>query len=247
MKDKYKTKKHLINELSELRQRISELEMAGAELKRAEERIKASLKEKEVLLREIHHRVKNNLQVVSSLLNLQSYHIKGKKNLELFRESQNRIKSIALIHDKLYQSKSLSRINFKEYIESLASNLFRTYGTFQSKVVLKIEAEKVMLAIDDAIPCGLIINELVSNYLKYAFPSGKRGEVKIGLHSSNKKKVEIEVSNDGIGIPQDLDFRKTESLGLHLVTILAEDQLHGQISLDRKKGTKFQIKFRAVK
>lgn len=215
--------------------------------KQAEEQIKASLKEKEAMLQEIHHRVKNNLQVISSLLNLQSGYIKGKKNLELFKDSQNRIKSIALIHEKLYQSKDLARIDFKEYTETLVSSLFRSYGPSPDKIAMKIEAEEVLLGIDSAISCGLIINELVSNSLKHAFPDGKKGDIKIGLHSKNEKDVELEVSDNGVGIPEDLDFRRTKSLGLHLVTILTEDQLHGQIRLDRKKGTKFQIKFSAVK
>ena len=181
------------------------------------------------------------------MLNLQSYHIKGKKNLELFKESQNRIKSIALIHEKLCQSKDMARIDFKEYTESLVSSLFRSYGLYPGKIALKIETEKVLLGIDNAIPCGLIINELVSNSLKHAFPDGKKGEIKIGLHSNNEKDVELVVSDNGVGIPEGLDIRKTKSLGLHLVTILAEDQLHGQIKLSRKKGTKFQIRFSGVK
>lgn len=217
------------------------------ERKKAEQLIKTSLEEKEVLIKEIHHRVKNNLQVISSLINLQSYQIRGKQNKELFKESQNRIKSIAFIHEKLYQSKDLARIDFKEYTESMVSSLFRSYGTSLDKVALNIEAEEVLLRIDSAIPCGLIINELISNSLKHAFPDGKRGEINIGLHSSNEKDIELVVSDNGVGIPEDLDFRKTKSLGLRLVTILAEDQLHGQIKVNRKKGTKFQIKFSAVK
>lgn len=217
------------------------------ERKQAETQIKSSLKEKEVLLREIHHRVKNNLQVISSLLLLQSKHISGKKNLELFKESQNRVKSMALIHEKLYQSQDLASINFKEYLNTLIIGLFRSYQAQSGHVELKLEVGDISLGVDSAIPCGLIINELVSNSLKYAFPNGREGVISVVLRSLNKKDVELVVSDNGVGIPEDLDFRNTKSLGLHLVTILAEDQLEGEIKLSRDKGTEFQIKLRGVK
>lgn len=217
------------------------------ERKKTEEQIKASLKEKEVLLREIHHRVKNNLQVISSLLKLQSQYIEDKHYVDILKESQNRIKSMSLIHEMLYQSKHLSKINFKEYIRTLANYLLRSCWDSPRKIALKIDSENVYLPVDNAIPCGLIINELVSNSLKHAYPDGKEGEIKIALHSVNEGDIELVVSDDGVGIPEDLDIRNTKSLGLHLVTILAEDQLHGEIKLDRKKGTEFQIKLRGVK
>jgi len=217
------------------------------ERKKAEQKLKASLKEKEVLLREIHHRVKNNLQIISSLLLLQSNQISGKKNLELFQESQNRVKSMALIHEKLYQSQDLASINFKEYLNTLIIGLFRSYQSHSSHVELKLNIDDISLGIDSAIPCGLIINELVSNSLKYAFPNGREGVISVVLRSLNKKDVELVVSDNGIGMPEDLDFRNTKSLGLHLVTILAEDQLGGEIKLSRDKGTEFRIKLRGVK
>ncbi len=217
------------------------------ERKKAEEQIKTSLKEKEVLLREIHHRVKNNMQVISSLLKLQSQYVEDKRYADIFKESQDRIKSMSLIHEMLYQSKHLSKINFKEYIRILTNYLFRSCLPSPRKIALKIESENVYLAIDNAIPCGLIIHELVSNSLKHAFSDGKEGEIKIALHSINERDIELLVSDDGVGIPEDLDFRNTKSLGLHLVTILAEDQLQGEIKLDRNKGTKFQIKLRDVR
>lgn len=155
------------------------------ERKHAEEQIKETLKEKEVLLKEIHHRVKNNLQVISSLINLQSQYIKSKKAIEMFNETQNRIRSMALIHEQLYQSRNLAMISFKEYVQNLLSNLLYSYEIDQNAIQLSINIEDVSMAIDTAIPCGLIINELVSNSLKYAFPRGRKGKILIGLQSKN--------------------------------------------------------------
>ena len=215
--------------------------------KRAEEQIKASLIEKEVLLREIHHRVKNNLQLISSLLKLQSEYIKDKQDIEMFKASLNRIKSMALIHERLYRSKDLSSIDFNEYIRDHANSLFRLYEADKAKIALKIDVKDVMLGVDAAIPCGLIINELVSNSLKHAFPEGRAGKIEIALRSTAENEIELVVSDDGVGMPEDRDFRNTQSLGLYLVTILAEDQLQGKIELNRTKGTEFKIKFRELK
>jgi two-component sensor histidine kinase len=212
------------------------------ERKRAEDQIKASLEEKEVLLREIHHRVKNNLQIISSLLNLQSRYIKDKQVLHVFQESQDRIKSMVLIHKKLYQSKDLARIDFAEYVRSLIADLFRSYKADYDLITLKTNIDDVFLGIDTAIPCGLIINELVSNSLKYAFPEGGQGEIRIDLHSEKEGKFTLIVSDSGVGFPEDLDFRNTESLGLQLACTLV-DQLQGTIGLDRTGGTKFKIAF----
>lgn len=212
--------------------------------KQAEEQIKQSLREKEVLLQEIHHRVKNNMQVISSLLNLQSEYIKDKQVLGMFKESRNRIRSMTLVYEKLYQSKDLARIDLKEYLEALVNELFRFYRIRPQKIALKIEAENVSLGVDYAVPCGLIINELVSNSLKHAFPQGKRGEIRVSLRSTGEDELKLVVSDNGTGIPQDLDFRDTESLGLHLVRILAGNQLHGEIKLDRAGGTTFSITFK---
>ncbi|MCK4255831.1 PAS domain S-box protein [candidate division WOR-3 bacterium] len=215
------------------------------ERKKAEEQIQKDLKEKDVMLQEIHHRVKNNLQIISSLLNLQSRYIKDEQSLELFRDSQNRVRSMALIHERLYRSRDLARIPFAEYIRKLTSGLYSVYGVDPGRVVLKIETDDVFLGIDQAIPCGLIINELVSNSLKHAFPETWQGkaEIKVALHQIKSEKVELIVSDNGVGIPEELDFRKTESLGLNLVTLLAEEQLQGKVRLDRKEGTRFQIRF----
>jgi len=230
-----------------VKQRTAELEKEVAERKRAEEKIKASLKEKELLLQEIHHRVKNNLQVISSLLKLQSEYIEDKQAFQMFKDSQNRIKSMALIHEKLYKSKDLAEIDFKIYINDLAYELFRSYEIDPSKIALRMDVKDISLRIDVAIPCGLIINELISNSLKYAFPQGREGGIKIALRSINKNKIELKVKDNGIGLPEDFDFRKTKSLGLHIVTILVEDQLDGKIELNRAGGTEFKITFKRGK
>jgi len=217
------------------------------ERKLAEKQIIASLNEKEVLLREIHHRVKNNMQIVSSLLWLQSEHVRDKKDLEIFKDSQNRIMSMSLVHEKLYRSKDLSGIDIKEYITDLTNNLFQSYGVRAGTIEININVGNVSLGIDSSIPCGLIINELVTNSLKYAFPESRKGEIRVSLCNLNENKLELTVGDNGVGIPDDVDFRKTESLGLRLVTILTENQLHGEINLDRSRGTEFKIKFNGVK
>ncbi len=214
------------------------------ERKRAEEEIRASLKEKEVLLQEVHHRVKNNMQIISSLFSLQSGHIKDKQALEIFKSSQNRVRSMALIHERLYQSKDLTRVNFAEYSQSLTTHLFSSYGINTNVIKFYIDIKDVSLDINTAIPCSLIINEIVSNSLKYAFPGDKKGEIKIAMHTINKNEIELIVSDNGIGLPKKMDFRKTDTLGLHLVNLLAEDQLHGNIKLDRTKGISFHIRFK---
>ncbi len=218
-----------------------------SERKRTEDQIKQSLKEKEILLREIHHRVKNNMQIISSLLRLQSGYIREEKYLEMFMESQNRIMSMSLIHEKIYQSNDFSRIDFKDYVTDMVDGLFQAYGFDDGRIALGIDAEDALLNINSAIPCGLIINELVTNSLKYAFPDGRGGEIKIALHRTGGAEIELIVDDNGIGFPADKDFLKTESLGLQLVTLLVNTQLEGEINLDRSKGTEFKIKFKGEK
>lgn len=211
------------------------------ERKKAEKQIKQSLKEKEVLLKEIHHRVKNNLQIISSLLNLQQNSIEGEESLVVFKESQNRIKSMALIHEKLYQSEDLTRIDFPEYIRSLVYHLFKSYAVDYSVIKSIINVEDILFDIDISIPCGLIINELMSNSLKYAFPDGKKGEIEIDLHLEGEKTI-LRISDNGIGLPKDLNIQNSDTLGLRLVNILVE-QIDGKISLDNTDGTSFKIEF----
>ncbi|MFZ3168473.1 MAG: PAS domain S-box protein [Candidatus Methanoperedens sp.] len=207
------------------------------------EEIKKSITEKEILLREIHHRVKNNMQIISSLLKLQAGCIEDKKYLEMFKESQNRIMAMSLVHEKLYKSKDFTKINFKDYIHNLANGIFQSYSGRSNNILLNLNIENLELGIDSAVPCGLIINELVTNSIKYAFPGEKKGEIKIVLNKTDENEYELKYSDNGIGIPEDIDIMKTETLGLHLVSMLAEDQLSGKINLDRSKGTEFSIRF----
>jgi len=213
-----------------------------AERKRAEERVTISLQEKEVLLREIHHRVKNNLQVISSLLKLQSGYIQDAQALESLKDSQNRIRSMALIHEKLYRSENLAQINFGEYIRELAVFLFRSHKAEAQGIRLSVETDPVLLSIDTGMPCGLILNELVSNALRHAFPDGRPGEVRIKLGAGNDGQLSLTIADDGVGFPAELDFRKTGSLGLQLVNTLV-DQLNGTIAMQSQGGTEFRIVF----
>ena len=215
--------------------------------KLSEEQIKSSLKEKEILLREIHHRVKNNMQIISSLLGLQAESIKEKKYLDMINDSRNRIISMYIIHEKLYRSSDLEKIEFNEYIRDLANGLLQSHGVKPGTIELNINVKDTSIGIDFAIPCGLIINELITNSLKYAFPDGRKGKISVSLHPLDGSMFELVVSDNGAGIPPDVDFRKTESLGLRLVTILAENQLQGKVDLNRNGGTEFTIKFKGVK
>ncbi len=210
---------------------------------RAEEQIRASLSEKEVLLREIHHRVKNNLQVITSLLRLQSKQIKDRQILELFRESHTRISAMALIHETLYQSPELAHINFRRYSDKLMKSLFQIYGAKVGQIRLLIDVGDISLDIDQAIPLGLVINELVSNALKYAFPEKKNGEIKLVLCRKDDHSIELCVSDNGIGISPESDIRNMDSLGLRLVFDLVERQLQGRVELIQTEGTRFIITF----
>jgi PAS domain S-box-containing protein len=210
---------------------------------RIQKQINNSLQEKVILLREIHHRVKNNLQVISSLLNLQSSYIQDKKSLEIFRESQNRVRSMALIHEKLYRSKSLNKIEFNEYINLLARDLFSSYSVESRRVNLIVDLKGTFMEIDSGILCGLILNELISNSLKYAFPDGRKGEIYISINKEDNN-YNLIVRDNGVGFPDGLDFRKTDSLGLQLVTSLTE-QLNGHVELNRNGCTEFRIMFPA--
>ena len=232
---------------ADLKKANDELQTEIAERKRVEKQIQLALEEKEVLLREVHHRVKNNFQVISSLLNLQAKTVRDHEILHVLMESRNRVRSMALVHEKLYQSESLASINFSIYIESLARSLLRSYEIDYGKIKLITDIGDIHITIDTAIPCGLIVNELVSNSLKYAFPPDRDGNHEIGvrLHQLEDEHLELTVYDNGVGLPPDLDIQKTTSLGLKLVNILAHDQLKGQIELDRNEGTHFRIVFKS--
>lgn len=210
--------------------------------KEIEEKIKQSLAEKEVLLKEVHHRVKNNLQVISSILNLQSSYIADKKVIELLKESQNRIKSMSFIHESLYQSKNFSSVKFSAYIHHLVNNLLLSYKPKEKNISLIQKIDNVFLNLDQAIPCGLIINELVSNALKYAFKKKGKGELNISITEDKKENVKITIADNGPGLPKEVNYRNTQSLGLQLVMVLVS-QLRGVVQLNNKKGAKYIITF----
>lgn len=215
------------------------------ERKLAEQQLKASLKEKEVLLKEVHHRVKNNLQVISSLLNIQSRYIEDKQTISIFKESQNRIQSMALIHEKLYQSKDLIKVDFAQYIRNLAMNLFHCYNVSEDLISLNINVNHVSLSINTAIPCGLITNELVSNALKYAFQEDVQGIIYIELSSNKDNIFTLLVGDNGIGLPEEIDMENPKSLGLRLVSTLV-NQLKGNLEVDTSNGTIFKITFKEL-
>ena len=210
--------------------------------KLAEGQLKASLREKEVLLKEIHHRVKNNLQIVSTLLDIQSGHTDDKQALEMFKESRGRVRSMALIHERLYRSQDLARVNFNEYVRQLAADLFQAYKVSDDAIVLEMDVDVPPLPIDIAIPCGLLINELITNAFKHAFTDATEGRLRVALHRSGDNANVLTVADTGTGFPRDLDFRNTTSFGLQLVITLVE-QLNGAIELKTDRGTEFSITF----
>ena len=212
--------------------------------KQIEKQLRASLKEKEVLLREIYHRVKNNMQLVSSLLHLQASTINDPIVLRLLNESQQRVKTMALIHERLYRSQNLARINVATYIQDLVNNLVRSYTTACSSIQVTLDLADVELDLDRAVPCGLIINELISNAFKYAFPEQK-GELYLRFYLEDTGNYCLIVKDNGIGIPAHIDPQYTDSLGMQLVYGLTE-QLGGEIELDRNEGSQFRITFRKM-
>ncbi len=221
------------------------------EMKEADVQIKQSLQEKEALLKEIHHRVKNNLQIIRSMLNLQLPYVRDKEDVELFKESRDRVYSMALIHEQLYQSASLARIDLAEYIRTLTANLYLSYGINEETIRPDISVDSLSFDVDTLIPCALIVNELVSNALKHAFPEaragdGEKGAIRIALSRDGGDACILTVSDNGIGLPRDFAIEKVESLGIKLVNVLAR-QLGGVIRLDREGGTEFTIAFAGLK
>ncbi|UOG31718.1 sensor histidine kinase [Leptospira noguchii] len=214
------------------------------ERKYDEEKLKKTLEEKEVMLKEIHHRVKNNLQVVASLLSLQSEHYGNERISRILKECERRIQSMALIHKELYQSENITKIDFYDYLNTLLVSLLHSFGK-EKKVEFKISSKPNFVSIETAIPLGLIVNELATNSLKYAFSNGKDGLISVHLRLDVLESV-LEVEDNGIGMPEEFDLDKSESLGLKLVEILAR-QLRGKFILlpsRKEKGTKFQVVFK---
>ncbi len=207
--------------------------------KTSQEKIVQSLREKEVLLKEVHHRVKNNMQVISSILNLQSSYVSDEYALGLLKESQNRIKTMAYIHESLYQNKTFATIDFADYISTLSSNIIQSYAVSSDKVKLLLNTKKVMLNLDVSIPAGLILNELVTNSIKHAFSSGKSGFLSINLECQNNVVI-LTVSDNGVGLPDNFDHKNTNSLGLQLVNTLTE-QIDGTVEFKQRVGAGTEV------
>jgi len=217
------------------------------ERKKMEATIAQSLKEKEMLLKEIHHRVKNNMQVVSSLVSMQGRSIKDESVQALFSETQNRIQSIALVHEQLYRSDNISEIDYGEYLRKMFAPLFESYNVDERRVSMVIDAPKAKITIEKAVPCSLIVNELLSNSLKHAFPGNRKGEIRIGFHLDEiTGDYVLDYRDNGVGIPMGLDIQKTGSLGMKLVYGLTQ-QISGTISLEPGDGVHFKIVFPSVK
>ena len=211
----------------------------------AKKRLRKSLYEKEILLKEIHHRVKNNMQIISSLLKLQTRKIPDKKTKELFKTSHQRVKTMALIHEKLYASSDLINIDFKNYVQKLTDQIFRHFMDTARNLSFNLDIDDIFLDINKAIPCGLIINELVTNSLKYAFPNSANGKIDISLKKKSTQGIELRIKDNGIGLPEKIDMENPDSLGLQIVQALV-NQLHGKIDFSSKNGTEFFIRFSLI-
>ena len=236
-----------INPIFDINGRVNEISMVShdiSEKKLASIDIIESLKEKEILLKEIHHRVKNNLQVISSILNLQSSFVEDEKTLEILQESRNRIRSMAIIHENLYRTEDFSSIKFGEYLQNLVSNLVVSYRIIEN-IELEMDVSNVDLILDQAIPCGLLVNELITNSLKYAWNNNEKGKICIKLTELDKM-VYLEISDDGVGLPKEFKDMNSDTLGLQLVLTLT-DQLDGELNVDINNGTKYLLKFKNIK
>lgn len=222
------------------------LELAGTWLDitdrvRGEEYVKASLREKETLLKEIHHRVKNNLQIMQNLIDLQARRLKDPAALPGLQDCLGRVKALAMVHEKLHRSADLDSVNFADYARDLVQSLFQAYGADGKRIALRAEVQEIFLGMDEAVPCGLLLHELVSNSLKHAFPGGRTGQVWIGLSQADGR-ARLRVGDDGVGLPAGLDFRASGTVGLQLVSTLAR-QLGGDIRKKEGRGTEFEISF----
>jgi len=229
-------------DMQKLRQLTVKLEIEIAERRRAEQELQKALREKDVLLKEMHHRVKNNLQMVSSLLYFQAENEDEQRVLDILQSSRDRIRSMAMVHEQIYQSEALSYIHFERSIRSIAIYLLHAYDASTDRIHLKIDAEPAILTVETAMPCALVLNELVSNALKHAFPDNRAGTLMINF-SEHEQEYRFTVRDTGVGLPEGLDIRRQGSLGLTLITDLAEKQLHGTLTVVRDAGTTFHMTF----
>ena len=209
--------------------------------KEMEEKLEKTLKEKDTLMKEIHHRTKNNLMVISSLLSLQSRYIKDENTQSIFKESQNRTKSMAMVHEKLYRSGDLEHLNFTEYIETLSNDLYNNYTLDKNLIKLVLDVDELTLDVEISIPLALILNELLTNSLKHAFPDGMGGKIIVELKKYDGK-YKLSVSDNGIGFPEELDYHNTDTLGMLIINSLT-DQIDGELKLKINNGTKFTLTF----
>ncbi len=235
----------LFHEVERGQERERIMRESREELERAQAVMTTSLQEKEVLLKEVHHRVKNNLQIITSLLRLQSGKIKDKNDYDAFMQSQNRIRTMALIHEALYRSKDLSHIRIRPYVRTLVTHLLSSYGVEPARVQTDIDIMDVFIDMDTAVCCGLIVNELVSNALKYAFPSDRVGRVRVHFGKNENQSFLLSVSDDGIGLPTQVDWSNTESLGFRIVRVLV-NQIGGSLEVAPPPGTNFRLLFPAT-
>ncbi len=236
-------KSAVLNILEDLAVEKIRLEETQKEVLRSEDALRSSLREKETLLKEIHHRVKNNLQVIASLLRLQARHLRDEQGRTMFDESQNRVHSIALVHEMLYQAGDLARVDFGEYLRTLTRHLADGWRGTAGNVDLRVDASEVQLAVDTAIPCGLIVTELVTNSLKHAFPKGASGTIQVTAARRSDGWLTLTVQDDGVGLPADFDLRRSSNLGLELVATLVR-QLRAEFAVRRGRGAVFEIGFR---
>ncbi len=211
--------------------------------KQAEEQINIALAEKETLLRELYHRTRNNMQLISSILSLHAANSQHPEVLELARTVEHKIRAMALVHEKLYQSHDLSRIDLRDYFQELSHLLMDSYELSSHRVTLVVEAEPIHVLLDIAIPCGLILNELMSNALKHAFPDGRPGEIHLRLRKTADGEIELHFSDNGVGIPTDCDLRARKSIGFRTIFALAEHQLHGIIEIETRQGLAIRFRF----
>lgn len=228
---------NILDDLATEKRRLEETQMAVVHSERA---VRASLREKDLLLGEIHHRVKNNLQIINSLLDLQANMTTDERAASALRDSQNRIQSMALIHQTLYQSHDFAKVDFGRFLTTLVVHLRSSYG--RADIEMCSRAEAVHMLIDRAIPCGLIVNELVTNALKHAFPGQRAGAIRVELRRLDAERVEVSVADDGVGIPDDADLGALSSLGMQLVQVLTE-QLGAELVIHRRNPTRIDIRF----